>query len=132
LIYFSNQAWFWHLNTKSKSMNDLHRRLLKFAADVYRLTVNFRKDPQLNDNVNQLIRSSASPGANYGEAQSASSIKDFNYKIRICLKEMRESHYWLHYFHDIFPELKETEPLVQESEEFCKILSSIAFKTQNR
>ena len=113
-------------------MNDLHQRLKKFAVEVYRLTLKFRKDPLLTDNVNQLIRSSASPGANYGEAQSASSIKDFHNKIRICLKEMRESNYWLHYFHEIFPELVETDPLIQESEELCKILSSIAFKTQNR
>ncbi|TSA32611.1 MAG: four helix bundle protein [Porphyromonadaceae bacterium] len=113
-------------------MNDLHKRLKKFAVEVYRLTLKFRKDPLLTDNINQLIRSSASPGANYGEAQSASSTKDFNYKIRLCLKEMRESHYWLHYFHEIFPELKETDSLIQETEELCKILSSIAFKTQNR
>jgi four helix bundle protein len=113
-------------------MNELHKRLKKFAVNVYKLTPKLRKDPLLDDNINQLIRSSASPGANYGEAQSASSTKDFNYKIRTCLKEMRESHYWLHYFHDIFPEFKETEPLIQESEELCKILSTIAFKTQNR
>ncbi|MFA6126634.1 MAG: four helix bundle protein [Bacteroidales bacterium] len=113
-------------------MNELHGRLKKFAVDVYHLSHKLRKDPLLYDNINQLIRSSSSPGANYGEAQSALSGKDFNYKIRICLKEMRESHYWLHFFVDIFPEIIEINPLIQESEELCKILSCIAFKTQPR
>lgn len=113
-------------------MNDLEIRLKKFAVDVYQLTRIIRKDLLLQENINQLIRSSASPGANYGEAQSASSPKDFNNKVRIALKEMRESHYWLHYFHEIFPEIKETTSLISESEELCKILSSIVFKTQNR
>ncbi len=97
-------------------MNDLHKRLMKFAVDVYLVTPEYKKDMLLNDNINQLIRSSASPGANYSEAQSAGSIKDFNSKVRICPKEMRESHYWLHYFHDIFPGINATETLVTESE----------------
>jgi four helix bundle protein len=113
-------------------MNELNKRLMKFAVDVYLVTQEYKKDLLLNDNINQLIRSSASPGANYSEAQSAGSIKDFNFKVRICLKEMRESHYWLHYFHDICPGIIATDPLVQESEELCKILSTIVFKTQNR
>jgi four helix bundle protein len=113
-------------------MNDLHSRLRKFAVDVYRLSLKLRRDPLLNDNVNQLIRSSSSPGANYGEAQSACSHKDFHNKIRISLKETRESLYWLQYFNDIFAEIEEINSQIQEAEELCKILSSIAFKTQNR
>jgi four helix bundle protein len=112
-------------------MNDLHIRLKKFAVDSYKLSQKLRNDPLLDDNVNQLIRSASSPGANYGEAQSATSRRDFNYKIRCCLKEMRESNYWLCFFHELFPEINDLIPMIRESEELCKILYSIASKTQN-
>ena len=39
----------------------------------------------------QLIRSGTSPALNYGEAQGAESKKDFLHKIRVILKELRES-----------------------------------------
>jgi len=39
----------------------------------------------------QLSRSSTSLALNYGEAQSAESDKDFIHKMRLCLKELRES-----------------------------------------
>ena len=65
-------------------MNDLHERLRYFAVAVYQISGNLRKDRLLTDNINQLIRASASPGANYGEAN-----------------------YWLQYFNQILPETKD-------------------------
>ena len=41
---------------------------------------------------NQLVRAGTSAALNYGEAMSASSRKDFTHKIRLVLKELRESH----------------------------------------
>ncbi len=90
-------------------MNDLHERLRYFAVAVYQISGNLRKDRLLTDNINQLIRASASPGANYGEAN-----------------------YWLQYFNQILPETKELAKLIDESEQLCKILSAIAFKTQTK
>jgi len=43
----------------------------------------------------QLIRSATSPAANYGEAQGAESRRDFGHKLKLCLKELRESRVWL-------------------------------------
>jgi four helix bundle protein len=43
----------------------------------------------------ELLRASTSVGANYEEAQGAESKADFNHKLQIALKEMRESRYWL-------------------------------------
>lgn len=40
----------------------------------------------------QLIRSGTSPALNYGEGQSAESRKDFIHKLKVVLKELRESH----------------------------------------
>jgi len=39
----------------------------------------------------QLIRSACSPALNYGEAESAESLNDFIHKMKICLKELRET-----------------------------------------
>jgi four helix bundle protein len=111
-------------------MNDLNKRLLKFAVDVFALTNDLPKNLLLTDNLNQLVRASSSPGANYSEAQSASSKRDFHHKIQISLKEMRESHYWLHYFNNLYPGNSIAPELIAESEELCKILSAIAEKTR--
>lgn len=43
----------------------------------------------------QLIRCGTAPAANYGEAQSAESRRDFVHKLKICLKELREVRVWL-------------------------------------
>ncbi|MFZ9387426.1 MAG: four helix bundle protein [Chitinophagaceae bacterium] len=40
----------------------------------------------------QLIRSSTSPVLNYGEAQAAESRNDFIHKMKICLRDLRETY----------------------------------------
>ena len=111
-------------------MNKLQNRLLDYNVRVYNIIKSFDKDPLLYDTKSQLLRASSSPGANYSEAQSASSRKDFHNKIRIALKEMRESFYWLQFFNRISKPNDQLDSLLEESEELCKILSAIAFKTQ--
>jgi four helix bundle protein len=76
----------------------------------------------------QLIKASTSSGANYEEAQSASSKADFKNKINISLREMRESNYWLRLLHVLYENNNEVNLLVQESEELKKILGSISAK----
>jgi four helix bundle protein len=41
---------------------------------------------------NQLVRSGTSPALHFGEAQAAESPADFIHKMKICLKELRETH----------------------------------------
>lgn len=50
---------------------------------------------RISDHKFQLGKSSTSVGANYEEAQAGSSKADFKNKVRISLKEARESNYWL-------------------------------------
>jgi len=45
--------------------------------------------------IHQLIKSAGSPGANYNEANEKLGPKDFGVKIKTCLKESKESAYWL-------------------------------------
>jgi len=44
---------------------------------------------------NQLLGSGTSPYANHAEAQAAESRNDFIHKLRICLKELRETKRWI-------------------------------------
>ena len=81
----------------------------------------------------QLIKSATSAGANYEEAQSASSKSDFKNKVNISLKEMSESKYWLKVLFEItiiYNYHSILDPLIKESKELDKILGSIVKNTQ--
>ncbi len=106
-------------------MNDLQMRLLRFSTRVFVTLSQLPYNADIKDNKNQLIRSSSSPGAHYGEAQSASSRRDFIYKIGAVLKELRESYYWLLFFKEIFPNNQEIALLSLEGEELVKIFATI-------
>jgi four helix bundle protein len=109
-------------------MNDLQKRLLRFSVDVFISLQRMPFNIDLKDNKNQLIRSSSSPGAHYGEAQSASSRKDFLYKVGAVLKELRESYYWLMFFREIYPQNGEIVRLSGEAEELVRIFATIRKK----
>lgn len=71
------------------------QRLLKFGVAVIRLANKFPKTPAGFAIASQLIRSATSIGANFVEAQDASSARDFVQKLSIALREARETIYWL-------------------------------------
>ena len=74
---------------------DLEDRLINFAVlmiDMVELLPNTKAG---NHVAGQLVRSGTSPASNYGEAQSAESRKDFIHKMKIALKELRETRVWL-------------------------------------
>ena len=50
--------------------------------------------------IEQLAKSATSIGANYAEANNASSKTDFRHKIYIAKKEAAETQYWLELFAD--------------------------------
>ncbi len=101
-------------------------RLFKFAIDVINFVNEIRNSTASKIIRYQLIKSSTSSGANYEESQAAASKADFKNKIKVALKEMRESNYWLR----ILKELRMGEKgkgnyLILESEELKKILGKI-------
>jgi four helix bundle protein len=80
----------------------------------------------------QLGKASTSAGSNYEEAQGAESPKDFNHKIGVVLKEIRESNYWYRVLTAIIPNSKnntELQRLLSESFELKKIFCAIKIKT---
>jgi len=74
---------------------DLEERTLIFAKKIIGLCRTLSKNTVNFELVKQLVRAGSSIGANYREANGAASKKDFNNKIRISLKEAKETHYWL-------------------------------------
>lgn len=74
---------------------DLEERLIDFAVRIIRITESLPKTRVGNHIAGQLIRCGTSPAPNYGEAQSAESRADFIHKMKVCLKELRETRVWL-------------------------------------
>jgi four helix bundle protein len=75
--------------------NELNERLFKFAVRVIKFLQSLSRNPETDVIRYQLAKSSTSSGANYEESQAGSSKADFANKVRISLREMRESNYWL-------------------------------------
>ncbi len=70
---------------------DLEDRLIAFAVLIIKIVESMPKTKAGIHLAGQLVKSGTSPALNYGEAQSAESRKDFIHKMKISLKELRES-----------------------------------------
>lgn len=106
---------------------NLEERVAKFGEEV----INFCKTIKYNNIskslVSQFIRSATSIGANYMEANQASSKKDFINKIRICQKESNESKHWARMISIAEEETKEKcRELWQEAHELTLIFAKIS------
>lgn len=71
---------------------DLEERLINFAVLIVDISESMPKSYAGNHLSGQLLRSGTSPALNYGEAQGGESRKDFIHKIKIVLKELRETY----------------------------------------
>jgi four helix bundle protein len=111
-------------------MTGLDERTIKYAIDVRLLIKSLNKNFYNQDDLSQLLRSSGSVGANYIEANECLSKKDFIYRIKICLKEAKESKYWLRIIKNTHnPESTyEIDRLINESSQLVRIFSSIIIK----
>lgn len=73
---------------------NLEKRTELFAREV-RVSLSKIKKTVVNlDDIKQVVRSSGSVGANYCEANDSLSDKDFEYRIKICRKEAKETKFW--------------------------------------
>jgi four helix bundle protein len=73
---------------------DLEERLLQFASSVIDLSEKLPNSRAGNHVAGQILRSGTSPYPNHGEAEDAESREDFIHKLKICLKELRETRRW--------------------------------------
>jgi len=109
--------------------NDLLERTFNFGVRCLKFLRTLPSSYEYQIIKYQLGKSSTSIGANYEEAQGGSSKADFKNKVRISLKEARESNYWLRVLKalDENPNT-ELDFLVNESREIKNILASILKK----
>jgi len=117
------------LENKDKKIYDLEERSAVFAE---RCRDYVKKLPKTISNIEygiQLIKASGSQAANYIEANEALSKKDFQYRIRICRKETKESNLWLRLSEPAESELSEKQQLRQEAGELRNIYTSILNKS---
>jgi four helix bundle protein len=106
---------------------DLEERLIAFSLSVITIAEMLPKTQTGNYLANQVLRSGTSPALNYGEAQVAESREDFIHKMKICLKELKETNVSL--------QLIKRKPLVTSTNgvdsaiEECRELISIFVKS---
>lgn len=112
-------------------VNELDHRLFNFAVLTIRFIRSLPSTAEYTVIKYQLSKSATSSGANYEEAQAGSSKADFTNKVRIALREMRESNYWLRIIKGVYDEENhELNSLIQESKELKLILGSIVQKAR--
>ena len=113
-------------NLPNKNNYDLEERTAVFGEQVIKFCREAKKDPIVLPLLTQLVRSATSVGANYMEANGASSPKDFANKIYISKKEAQETKHWLRMLSSYYPENKELlRKFWQESQEFTLIFHKI-------
>jgi four helix bundle protein len=105
---------------------DLEERLLEFASVVIDLTEKLPSSRAGSHVAGQILRSGTSPYPNHGEAEAAESREDFIHKLKICLKELRETRRWARLINR--KQWAKSDPtllfVLRESEELIRIFFS--------
>ncbi|MBK6930952.1 MAG: four helix bundle protein [Saprospirales bacterium] len=111
---------------------DLEERLINFAVMINQFVEKLPSTKTANHLGGQLIRSGTSPALNYGEAQGAEFTQDFLHKVRVCLKELRESQISLKIISKagLSPEAVNS-PLPKECGELVAIFTAIVKSTKD-
>ncbi len=115
---------------------DLEERTTIFSENIISLSKQIYKSEISKPLINQLLRSATSVGANYCEANGASSKKDFRHKISLCKKEIQESKYWLRLLKNYDKKfINEISKLWEEAQEltliFQKIFTTVSKKSDH-
>jgi four helix bundle protein len=102
---------------------DIDERLIDFAVQIIFLVESLPNTKSANHLGTQLLRSGTSPSLNYGEAKGAESPNDFIHKMKVCLKELRESYNNLRIMHraKIYKLEQQVVELITECNELISI-----------
>jgi four helix bundle protein len=113
---------------------DLEERLLNFAVSIIQLVERLPASKAGSHVAGQLLRSGTSPLSNHGEAEAAESPAYFVHKLKLCLKELRETWRWLRLAHRVpLVEQKVIAPVLKETDELIRIfVASIKTSSQKR
>lgn len=115
-----------------KPRYDLEDRLLEYAARIIRLVESLPSTLAGRHVAGQLLRSGTNPLSQHGEAQAAESPEDFRHKMRVGLKELKETWRWLRLSKNV-PLVKtptSLDPLLQKTDELIRIFVT-SIRTSN-
>ena len=105
---------------------DLEERTAKFGEAVVRFCKKIPRSPENDRLINQLAGCGTSVGANYCEANEGVSKKDFKNTIGRCVKEAKETKFFLRMVAASEPKLAdEARELYREAKELHLIFASI-------
>jgi four helix bundle protein len=90
----ASTVWVFNDGDNGNRKYDLEVRLLEFASAVIDLSEKLPDTRAGNHVAGQILRSGTSPYPNHGEAEDAESREDFIHKLKLCLKELRETRRW--------------------------------------
>ncbi|WP_449386926.1 four helix bundle protein [Chryseobacterium lineare] len=111
--------------------NDLLTRTFLFGVSCLKFLRTLPNDPESKLIRFQLGKSATSIGANYEESQAGSSKADFKNKVKIALREARESNFWLRILKNLDGyNSEEFQLLLNESAELKNILAAIVNNTK--
>jgi four helix bundle protein len=112
---------------------DLEDRLVALAAVTCRITAELPSERVAGHIAAQLTRCCTSPAANYAEARGAESRRDFVHKMKVCLKELRETMAWLKLLRMLeIMQPEAVEEAITETDELIAIfVTSIATARRN-
>ena len=118
---------------EKKKQYNLQERLVKFSASVIVNASTLKKEFASEHLLKQLIRSATSSALNYGEAQAAESKRDFIHKMKICLKELRESQVNMQVMIEanLVKDISEFKKIEKECNELVAIFTT-SIKTSNK
>lgn len=112
--------------TNTKKPFDLEDRLVEFACSCLRICDLMPNTKAGHNLEHQLSKSGTAPALNYGEAQAAESPDDFIHKLKLVLKELRETRVNLKII-QLKPLIE--HPSVQETLMECNQLIAIFLKS---
>lgn len=118
-----------------KRQYDLEERLLDYGARIITLGRALSADYAERHIGNQLLRSGTAPLSHHGEAQAAESPADFIHKLRMALKELRETQRWLKLIirAGLAQNSRDPTPLLDETDQLVRIfVTSIATAEKRR
>lgn len=114
--------------------DDIAERRLNLGAGVVKLLDALSQRPGGKSVVKQLERCGPGGGANYEEARGAESPADFTHKVRIALKEVRETRYWLNLVvrAELLEDTEGLSELIDEAGQLVAILTASANTARRR
>ncbi|HJZ38726.1 MAG TPA: four helix bundle protein [Bacteroidales bacterium] len=119
-------------SVKTRRFN-LEERLINYSVLITEIVETMPNTRAGNHYAGQLIRSGTSPALNYAEAQSGESRKDFVHKLKIVLKELRETIVCLKIINrtNLFKSKESMQQAIDESNELISIFVKSVETAQN-